>query len=125
MNSRKLACLRNTFAVFGLLMMSIVSTPGMADPSKHGFPHSLEQLEQAAELTAAFNVGPRTADLYPADLPFQILYTPFDQNTVNNTGGLFTTFLVRTGTRLYVPVIFNDNSLPIIGDFPPPAIARR
>lgn len=119
MNSRKLACLRNTFAVFGLLMMSIVSTLGMADPSKHGFPPSLEQLEQAAELTAAFNVGPRTADLYPADLPFQILYTPFDQNTVNNTGGLFTTFLVRTGTRLYVPVIFNDNSLPIIGDFPP------
>jgi len=25
----------------------------------------------------------------------------------------------ETGTRLYVPVIFNDNSLPIIGDFPP------
>lgn len=87
MNSRKLACLRNTFAVFGLLMMSIVSTPGMADPSKHGFPPSLEQLEQAAELTAAFNVGPRTADLYPADLPFQILYTPSIRTQSTTPGG--------------------------------------
>lgn len=119
MNTRKFVWPRAVLNILGCLLMSIVSTPGMADPPKHGFPPSLGQLEQAAELTAQFNVGPRTADLYPFDVPFQILYTPYDQNAVNNTGGLYTTFLVSSGTRLYVPVIYNDNSLPIIGDFPP------
>ena len=84
----------------------------------HGFPPSLAQLEQAAALTAAFNEGPRTADLYPTGLPYQLLYFP-PSGEQNNTGGTDTTFYVAPGTRLYVPVFFNDNSNPVIGDFPP------
>jgi hypothetical protein len=45
-----------------------------------------------------------------------MLYFPGDAQ--NNTGGDGLTFRVRPGTMLYVPVIFNDNSLPVIGDFP-------
>ncbi len=120
MNPRNSSRLGISYGFLGLLLASMVSTAALAEsPSRHGFPPSLHQLNEAAELTAFFNVGPRTANTYPPDLPFQILYTPYDPNGVNNTGGTYTTFYVKPGTRLYVPVIYNDNSIPIIGDFPP------
>jgi len=80
---------------------------------------SLDKLSDAAELTAAFNVGNRTVPYYPQNLPFQILYQGYDATAPNNTGGTYTTFNVKPGTRLYVPVFYNDDSLPIIGAFPP------
>jgi len=99
------------------------SQPGARSTAEHEDSvvqrSSLEALSEAAELTAAFNVGSRT--MYPPNLPFQILYTSYDPTAANNTGGIYTTFMVDRGTRLYVPVIYNDNSEPIIGgkSFPP------
>jgi hypothetical protein len=61
-----------------------------------------------AEATALFNSGPRDPGTEP-DTPFQILYVPSDGNT---------TFTVQPGTTIYVPVIWADNSSPVIGDFP-------
>jgi hypothetical protein len=66
-----------------------------------------------------FNVGARTASTYPLNLPFQVLYSGYDPTAANNTGGTYTTFNVKGGTRLYVPVFYNDDSLPIIGNLPP------
>ena len=108
-----LASLTSALAFAGPMgQLTASGDPGL----RHGFPPSLDLLTDAAELTASFNVGPRTADLYPANLPFQILYFP---TGLNNTGGVGTTFYVKPGTPLYLPVLYNDNSLPIIGDFPP------
>ena len=69
-------------------------------------------LADMAAATAVFNAGgpdSRSPATEP-DVPFQILYT----STANPTG----TFTVRPGTMLYVPVVFTDNSPPILGDFP-------
>ena len=66
-------------------------------------------LAQAAGATAAFNVGPRTPDTLP-DVPFQILYI--------GPGPAGTTFVVKPGTMLYVPVFFSHDSPPVVGDFP-------
>jgi hypothetical protein len=65
-----------------------------------------------AKATAVFNSGVngfRTAGNEP-DTPFQILFV--DAVTAN------TTYIVKTGTMLYVPVTFIDDSPPIIGNFP-------
>lgn len=102
------------------LAAALLATAPLADPGqRHGFPPSLHQLEEAALLTGNFNVGVRSVANYPTGLPFQMLYFPPQPTDLNNTGGTGTTFHVSPGTRLYVPVIFNDNSLPIIGNFPP------
>lgn len=44
-------------------------------------------------------------------MPFQILYT-----SATNPSN---TFVVRPGTLVYVPLVFADDSPPILGDFPP------
>jgi hypothetical protein len=62
-------------------------------------------LTQMAKKTAFFNTGNREGT--PPQTPFQILYTSAS-NTTN-------TFNVQHGKILYVPVIFNDNSEPVIG----------
>jgi hypothetical protein len=69
-------------------------------------------LQEMAAATAVFNTsleGGRNEDTEPP-VPFQILYTS-DTNPTN-------TFTVRPGTMLYVPILFSDNSAPILGDFP-------
>lgn len=58
-------------------------------------------LSEAAAATASFNVGVHTGENVPADFPFQILYVHAD-------GG--TTFDVRPGTTLYVPVVYSDST---------------
>jgi hypothetical protein len=69
-------------------------------------PHGIS-LAEMAKLTAVFNTGDHSGT--PPASPIQILYT---SATNNNT------FDVSTGTILYVPVIFFDDSPPIAGDFP-------
>lgn len=64
-------------------------------------------LHDMARLTAAFNVTDRTGPL--PNTPFQILYS---SATAPDP------FRVGQGTLLYVPVAYNDDSLPVIGDFP-------
>jgi len=76
--------------------------PGLAQPKGYS-------LLTLAEETAAFNVTDRSGP--PPALPFQMLYSrPGNTNT----------FEVRAGTMLYVPVIFNDDSPPVLGNFPDP-----
>ena len=74
--------------------------PGLAQPKGYS-------LLRLAEETAAFNVTNHSGP--PPALPFQMLYS--------RPGN---TFEVRAGTMLYVPVIFNDDSLPVLGNFPDP-----
>jgi hypothetical protein len=110
----------STWSAIALAALFLALSPlrALAAPAQpHGFPPSVPLLTQAAALTGYFNAGPRTVDTYPANLPFQVLYVPGDAH--NNTGGEGQTFHVRPGTMLYVPVMYNDNSLPVIGDFPP------
>lgn len=74
-------------------------------------------LSAIAKATAFFNTGARTGP--PPDLPclaeecapLQILFAP-------NNGATLNTFSVSPGTILYVPVILNDDSPPIIGSCP-------
>lgn len=75
--------------------------PAQARP----FGYSLDEM---ARLVAPFNMTDRSGP--PPNSPFQILY----QNNV--TGA--TAFEVPQGRFLYVPLLYNDNSLPIIGRFP-------
>jgi hypothetical protein len=76
-------------------------------PTAHAHGYSLAA---AAAATAYFNVGPRTPDTLPAGFPFQILYTPPNESTG--------TFHVRTGTMLYMPLVFSDGNDAALWDFP-------
>jgi hypothetical protein len=67
-------------------------------------PHDFS-LYEIAKATAAFNVTDHSGT--PPSIPFQMLYT-----TATNT------FDVPAGTMLYVPVLQNDDSSPVIGTFP-------
>ncbi|WP_165250363.1 hypothetical protein [Paludisphaera soli] len=71
--------------------------------------HSLADL---AGETGIFNAsGPAArSEANEPEVPFQILYTS-DANPSS-------TFEVRPGTMLYVPVVWSDDSAPILGDFP-------
>jgi hypothetical protein len=82
--------------------------PAQARP----FGYSLDEM---ARLVAPFNMGDRNGP--PPNTPFQILF----QNTV--TGA--TAFEVPRGKFLYVPLLYNDNSLPVIGHFPANAQDRQ
>lgn len=94
--------------------------PGVTVLLPHQAPYSLAY---AAKVTASFNTlgateAGRTASQYPKNLPFQFLYEP-PEGQENNTGGEGTTFHVKAGTLLYVPILFNTNSPPVLGNFPP------
>lgn len=72
-------------------------------------------LEAMARILAPFNVSsPGTVPL--PNTPFQILY---------NRAGAPETFRVGQGTVLYVPVAYNDDSVPVIGNFPRNVENRR
>jgi hypothetical protein len=81
--------------------------PASARP--HGY-----SLDDMARLTASFNVS-RTGPL--PNSPFQILYyTPPNAPEP---------FRVGQGVILYVPVAYNDDSIPVIGNFPRNVENRR
>ena len=67
-------------------------------------PHDFS-LYEVAKATAAFNVSDHSGT--PPAIPFQMIYT-----TATNS------FDVPAGTMLYVPVLQNDDSPPVIGTFP-------
>jgi hypothetical protein len=73
-----------------------------ADAKPHGI-----LLSDMARLTAHFNVGDRLGPV--PQTPFQILFESDAQ-----TG----TFHVRENTYLYLPVVYSDNSPPLLGNFP-------
>lgn len=71
-------------------------------------------LEDMARITAAFNVSDRSGPL--PNTPFQILYSSATSPDP---------FRVGQGTILYVPVAYNDDSVPVIGNFPRNVENRR
>jgi hypothetical protein len=75
--------------------------PAQARP----FGYSLDEM---ARLVAPFNQTDRNGP--PPNTPFQILY-------LNNVTGA-TAFDVAHGKFLYVPLLYNDDSAPVIGRFP-------
>jgi len=77
--------------------------PATAHP--HGY-----SLAAAAAATAYFNVGPRTPDTLPTGFPMQILYTLPGESTG--------TFNVRTGTMLYMPLVYSDDNDAAAWPFP-------
>jgi hypothetical protein len=66
-------------------------------------------LSDMAVATSFFNTRPDRTPQNAPDTPFQVLYVPENNNL---------TFEVRPGTMLYVPVLYLDDSPPIVGDFP-------
>ena len=82
--------------------------PAKARP--HGY-----SLQDMARATAAFNVTDHSGPV--PNTPFQILFT--------SAANPDNTFNVMQGKTLYVPVLFNDNSAPVIGDFPTNAENHR
>lgn len=65
-------------------------------------------LLRLARVTAAYNVTDHSG---PApNIPFQMLVWKADS----------TTFEVRPGTMLYVPILYNSDSPPVVGNFPDP-----
>jgi len=75
-------------------------------PDAEPYGYSLTDMAAA---TAAFNAGVRSPKTLPPT-PFQILYTP--------THGPQLPFQVSQGTTFYLPLLFIDDSPPIVGDFP-------
>jgi hypothetical protein len=65
-------------------------------------------LYDIAKATANFNVSDRSGNV--PNTPFKILYTSTDNPT--------NTFEVNHHTVLYVPILYNDDSLPVIGHLP-------
>jgi len=72
-------------------------------------------LADMVRLTAAFNVGDRSGP--PPNSPFQVLYVIGNADTA--------AFTVRHGTFLFVPVLYSDNSAPLLGHFPANVLDRR
>jgi hypothetical protein len=73
-------------------------------PSARPYGYSLSEM---ARITAVFNESDRKG---PApQVPFQILF---------DDGSGRPSFKVSHGTHLYVPIVYNDDSLPLLGDFP-------
>ena len=64
-------------------------------------------LTDAASITAAFNTTDHCGE--PPDLPMQMLYP---------CGSGPHLFEVRQGTYFYVPILYVDNSPPVLGQFP-------
>jgi hypothetical protein len=66
-------------------------------------------LEEAAAATAYFNTGVRIPENLPEDFPFQILYVDPDLNT---------SFTVKPGTMLYVPIVYSTDVDAALWPFP-------
>lgn len=63
-------------------------------------------LESLARTTAAFNVTDHSGP--PPQVPFQMLVWRGDNEP----------FYVRPGTMLYVPIVYNTDSPPVVGNYP-------
>jgi hypothetical protein len=94
-------------ALVGTLRTSAVSADDLVlPPDAEPYGYSLTDMAAA---TAVFNAGVRSPQTLPPT-PFQILYTP--------TNGPQLSFQVSQGTTSYLPLLFIDDSPPIVGDFP-------
>jgi hypothetical protein len=75
------------------------------DAEPHGY-----SLTDMAAATAVFNTGGVRSPQTLPPTPFQILYTP--------TNGPQLPFDVSQGTTFYLPLLYSDDSPPVVGDFP-------
>ena len=106
------ATIRWFAAVVFLSAVSVAAPPAMAEGGKV-LPATAKprgySLADLARATAAFNVSNRDPANLP-DIPFQVLFTLTDGNSNE--------FTVDQGTMFYVPLLYIDDSPPIVGDFP-------
>src|SRR5262245_42816880 len=72
---------------------------------------SVYSLSDMAKATAFFNTSPTRTTKTEPDTPFQILY-------VHDAGTTTATFDVNPDTMLYVPVLYLDDTQPVMGQFP-------
>jgi hypothetical protein len=111
--SGRQATIRWFAAVVFPFAVSVAAPPAMAEDGKvmpaTAKPHGYS-LSDLAGATAAFNVSSRDPANSPPDIPFQVLFTSADGNSNE--------FTVGHGTMFYVPLIYIDDSPPILGDFP-------
>jgi hypothetical protein len=106
--SRRLVALVILAAALAAARLAIAGGGGNVMPAQaHQRGYSLADL---AEATAAFNVGSRDPAGLPR-IPFQVLFTP--------TNGDSNMFVVAPGTMFYAPLLYIDDSPPIVGNFPP------
>lgn len=127
------------FALLFALLVALACAPVFAgiggDPRGEGNRHDRKgfvipantkvygySLHDMARATAAFNVTNRAGPI--PNTPFQILFSR-QVDPTDPDSPLITTFKVGQGRVLYVPVASNDNSLPVIGNFPKNAENRK
>jgi hypothetical protein len=104
-----------------LIALAIGRTVVCADEGEGGHvlppkarPHGYS-LDRTVSLLALFQTSGNNLSYYPfgqfpdPTRPLQVLYTP---NLLNDV------FIVYRGTMFYVPLVFVDDSPPIVGDFP-------
>lgn len=107
------AFLTSSIIALALLVSLVGATPVARAGGGNVLPPNARpkgySLVDAAAATAYFNMGTRTLDTLPQGFPFQILYLMPSGST---------TFTVKPGTSLYVPVVYSDDAEPILGDFP-------
>lgn len=112
MNTLSMTATRHvTNIILGTLLCSLLSTSLVraedvlsAGAKPHGY-----SLAKAAAATAYFNTGVRTPENLPSNFPFQVLYYPPNGDT---------TFSVRPGKTLYVPVVYSDDTDSGLWAFP-------
>ena len=99
-------------AILGLIAMAVPALAASGNVLAPTAKPKGSSLAEIAKATAIFNTAGLAgrSEATEPPVPFQILYTS-NTNPSN-------TFHVPAGTMLYVPIVFTDNSPPILGDFP-------
>ena len=107
--------------LLGTALVLIAASPALAGGGNVLPPTAQPKgysLADAAAAEAYFNTGDRSPGTLPQDFPFVIL----NRRPTGNT------FVVSPGTMFYVPLVWFDDSPPIIGNFPdvtdPEAVAH-
>ena len=102
-------CRRAALALGVILVLMCVAVPVSAH-GRYVLPANQQvggySLTDMARKTALFNTSDHSASLYPS-IPAQMLYA----STTN-------TFVVGDHTRFYVPLVYADDSPPVVGTFP-------
>jgi hypothetical protein len=112
---------RITWLGVGVLAVSIFATSALAGGG-HVIPTTEKprgySLSDMAKATAFFNTSwPRDPKDTP-NTPFQILYYYQIEIKGEQPKTEQGTFTVGPGTMLYVPILYSDDTPPVVGDFP-------
>src|SRR5437764_1197595 len=105
-------CLRHVLIVIlGFAMLAAAQAAHAGGGGGNVMPANAKpagySLDAMAKAMAYFSTGGNDVSKLPANFPFQIIYY---------TGA--NDFTVSPGTRLFVPVLYVDDSPPVLGDYP-------